>query len=155
MLYRRGPASCAQSMIRPEPNPTPTHNAKPILYPYMKVTTTYIMQKVYNRYNGCCCDLGPVSSKQVFYAAEKRWSPNNRLMCSPCHIRCVEIFVEPRNCCRTWNILVVVFLNCSCEINFRAPWAPSRYRKDCVIRKKIFHSDSFFFFDTANIKKSK
>ena len=46
--------------------------------------------------------------------------------------------------------MIVVFLNCSCEINFRAP---SRYRKGCVIRKKIFHSDSFFFFDTAKNKK--
>jgi hypothetical protein len=75
---------------------------------------------------------------------------SSRFLCSPSHIRCVEIFDEPRNCCRTWNILVVVFLNCSCEINFKAP---SRYRKGCVIRKKIFHSDSFFFFDTAKNKK--
>ena len=43
------------------------------------------------------------------------------LMCSPSQMRCLEIFNEPRNCCRTWNTLVVVFLNCSCEINFRAP----------------------------------
>ena len=49
-----------------------------------------------------------------------------------------------------WNILVVVFLNCYCEINFRAP---SRYKKGCVIEIKIFHSDLFFFFETAKNKK--
>ena len=43
--------------IKPEPNPTHTHKARPILYPYMKVTATYIMLKVYNHYNGRCYDL--------------------------------------------------------------------------------------------------
>jgi len=59
-------------------------------------------------------------------------------------------FRRSRNCCRTWNILVVVFLNCSCENNFRAP---SRYRKGCMIRKKIFHSNSFYFLTQQKIKK--
>ena len=71
-------------------------------------------------------------------------------MCSSSHIRCVEIFDEPRNCWQTWNILVVVFFNCSCKINFKAP---SRYRKGCVIRKKIFHSYSFFFLTQQKIIK--
>ena len=51
-----------------------------------------------------------------------------KLMClmrRSCPNRSVEICVKPRNCRRTWNILVVVFLNYSCEINFRAP---SSYR---------------------------
>ncbi len=74
-------------------------------------------------------------------------------MCSPCHIRCVEIFVKPRNCCRTWNILVVVFLNCSCEINFRAPSRPSRYRKGFVIGKKYSTAIPSFFLTQQKIKK--
>ena len=74
------------------------------------------------------------------------------LMRRSCHNGSVEICVEPRNCRRTWNILVVVFLNCSCEINFRAP---SRYRKGCVIRIKIFHSNSFFFWHSKKKQKSK
>ena len=46
------------------------------------------------------------------------------------------------------NILVVVvFLNCSCEINFEAPL---RYRKGCMILIQKFHSD---FFDTAKNKQ--
>ena len=35
-----------QELIRPKPNPTPTHNAKPTPFPFMKVTATYIMNKV-------------------------------------------------------------------------------------------------------------
>ena len=70
------------------------------------------------------------------------------LLCSSSHIQCLEIFDEPRNCCRTWNTLVFVFLNCSCEIDFRAP---SRYRKGCVIIKEIFQSDSFFFLTQQKI----
>ena len=61
--------------------------------------------------------------------------------------------VEPRNFRRTWNILVVVFLNCSCEINFRAPSRLQDIEKVSWLEKKIFHSDSFFFFDTAKNKK--
>ena len=55
-------------------------------------------------------------------------------------------FRRSQNCCRTWNILVVVFLNCSSEINFRAP---SRYRKGCMIRKKNIPQQFLLFFDTA------
>ena len=76
----------------------------------------------------------------------------SHLMCSSSHIPCVEIFDEPRNCCRTWNILVVVFLNCSCEINFRAP---SRYRKGFVIAIKIFYSNLFLFVWHGKKQKSK
>ena len=77
------------------------------------------------------------------------------LMCSSSHIWRLEIFDEPRNCCQTWDTLVVVFLNCSCEINFRAPSRLQDIEKVSWLEKKIFHSDSFFFFDTAKNKKSK
>ena len=86
---------------------------------------------------------------RAHFSTSNQWTPNDSdpwFMCSPCHIRCVEIFVEPRNCCRIWNILVVVFLNCSCEINFRAPSRASRYRKGCVIRKKNIPQRFLLFF---------
>ena len=97
-----------------------------------------------------------LESKTINFCSNKKTENNfsnkikKTIMCSSSHIWCVEIFDEPRNCCRTWNILVVVFLNCSCEINFKAP---SRYRKGCVIRKKIFHSYSFFFLTQQKIIK--
>ena len=75
-------------------------------------------------------------------------------MCSPCHIRCVEIFVEPRNCCRTWNILVVVFLNCSCEINFRAPSSTFKIQKRLRDQKKKYSTAiPSFFLTQQKIKK--
>jgi hypothetical protein len=48
------------------------------------------------------------------------------------------------------NILVVVFLNCSCEINFRVP---SRYKKGCIILVKKSTVIRSFFFETAKNKK--
>ena len=68
-----------------------------------------------------------------------------------CHNRSVEICIKPQNFHWTWNILVLVFLNCSCEINFGATL---RCRKGCVIRIEIFHSHSLFFWHGKKTKKS-
>ena len=46
--------------------------------------------------------------------------------------------------------MVVVSLNCSCEISFRTPL---EHGKGCVITIKIFHSDSFFFWYCKKTKK--
>jgi hypothetical protein len=34
----------------------------------------------------------------------------SQLMCSPCHIRCIEIFVQPRNFRRTWLFIYFFYL---------------------------------------------
>ena len=61
--------------------------------------------------------------------------------------------VEPRNFRRTWNILVVVFLNCSCEINFRAPSRLQGIEKVSWLEKKYSTVIPSFFLTQQKIKK--
>ena len=93
----------------------------------------------------CLCLLWWKYARGVRYlwSTHQAWLHLWSLMRRSCHNWSVNICVELGNLHWIWNILVVVFLNCSCEINFRAP---SRHRKGCVIKIKIFHSDSFFFW---------
>ena len=64
-------------------------------------------------------------------------------MSGSCHL---DRLSNDKKLCQILNILVVVFLNCSCEIKFGASW----YRKGCKILIQKFRSNSSFW---RNIKK--
>ena len=78
----------------------------------------------------------PFSKLFVNFLGKHQKINKSLLMCRPCHLGRLGLNIE-------WFVIVLI-LNCFCEIHF---WAPSRTKKGCVISLQNLLSGYDYFFE--------